>query len=88
MTPLVWRGMPGRSRKRLRFSGLRDSLFFRIAVPFYVGPVQAFAGNQLGVEWAAEWGVWSGRRLPGPFATANDPAARTRVSVFDSQEER
>src|SRR5438876_10751077 len=33
--------------------------FPHIAVPIYVGPMQAFAGNQLGVEHAEEWGVWS-----------------------------
>jgi len=44
--------------------------------------VQAFAGNQLGVEWAAEWGVSSGHHVPVLFAKGNDREAGTRVSGF------
>ena len=51
-----------------------------VAVPFYVGPVQAFAGNQLGVEQAGEW---VSQRL---YLRIRFPAAR--ITVFDCQEER
>ena len=51
-----------------------------VAVLFYVGPVQAFAGNQLGVEQADEW---VSQRL---YLRTKFPAAR--ITVFDCQEER
>ena len=82
--------MPGKSRNRLGFSGKRDSLFFFRTLLFliYVGPVQAFAGNQLGVEEAAEW--VSGASTPcRPLSVRSDATGKTRVSVFfESQEER
>jgi hypothetical protein len=38
----------------------RDSLFFRTLLFLStLVRMQAFAGNQLGVEHAEEWGVWS-----------------------------
>ena len=55
----AWRVTPGKSRRRSPCSRKRDSLFFRtLLFLIYVGPVQAFAGNQLRVERAEAWGVW------------------------------
>ena len=51
-----------------------------VAVLFYVGPVQAFAGNQLGVEQAVEW--VSGAVFPA------DKVPATGNQVFECQEER